>query len=401
MSALLSRARLGAIAVATAALAAAVVLLAPPMSAQATAPAVAAAATSSLPACPFWASDITPPVRSTTSWAPPLQTAPAVDFAGRPAAPTLTGTLANGQVTITVAPVANAVAYRVWRDGVDIGYISYWGQTGPLTVTDTAPCQGAYYDVVAMYDTSNSDASLGQLSEPYWLGADGTIAPGSGDVPAGTQISMMVTSYDNTGSTASGYDAQLGVCATDPRVIPWGTYFSVPGYGTCYAADLGTWIQNDTVDVWLPGDQANNWGVQDRTVTVIADPYGSGSGGGSSASASATASASASVSVSASSSGTSSSGSPSASPTASGTSSASATPSATPSASAPVSGSASPTSTATTACAAAWSSSTSYSTGQLVSYEGVNYTATYYSTDAIPGAATSWAVWSSDGPCSG
>jgi 3D (Asp-Asp-Asp) domain-containing protein len=281
--------------------------------------------------------------------------------------------MANGQVTITVSPVPNAVAYKVWRDGVDIGYISYWGQTGPLTVTDTAPCQGAYYDVVAMYDTSNSDASLGQLSPPYWLGADGTIAPGAGTVPAGTQISMTVTSYDNTGATASGYNAQLGVCATDPRVIPWGTYFSVPGYGTCYAGDLGTWIQNDTVDVWLPGDQANNWGVQNRTITVIADPYGGGSSAGPSASASASVSASAASSPSA---------------------SASSSPSA--------SASASPTSTAAGGtCAPAWSSTTSYSTGQVVSYQGTNYTATYYSTGAVPGAATSWAVWASDGPCSG
>jgi 3D (Asp-Asp-Asp) domain-containing protein len=391
MPAFLSRARHWAVAVATAALAATVVLLMPPTSAEATTPGAGsgADAASALPACPFWAAGITPPARSTTPWVAPLQTAPAVDFATRPAAPTLSGTLVDGQITVTVSPVPNAVAYRVWRDGVDIGYISYWGQTGPLTVTDTAPCQGAYYDVVAMYDTSNSDASLGQLSQPYWLGPDGTLATGAGDVPTGTQISMMVTSYDNTGSTASGYNAQLGVCATDPRVIPWGTYFSVPGYGTCYAGDLGTWIQNDTVDVWLPGDQANNWGVQNRTITVIADPYGSGSAGGSTASPSASASTPASSSPSAT--------VPASSPSAS----APTTPPASASVSAsPSSSSASPTSTAFGTCASAWSSTTSYSAGQVVSYQGEDYTATYYSTGAVPGAATSWDVWTSDGPCS-
>ncbi|WP_052434336.1 3D domain-containing protein [Streptacidiphilus melanogenes] len=323
-----------------------------------------AAAVSSLPACPFWASGITPPARSTTPWVPPLQTAPAVDFTSRPAAPTISGSLQNGQVTITVAPVPNAVAYKVWRDGVDVGYISYWGQTGPLTVTDTAPCQGAYYDVVAMYDTSNSDASFGRLSAPYWLGADGTIAPGAGDAAPGTQISMMVTSYDNTGATASGYNAQLGVCATDPRVIPWGTYFTVPGYGTCYAADLGTWIQNDTVDIWLPGDQANNWGVQTRTVTIIADPHGGGP-------------------------------TPTASPSHSTSPSPSPTASATPSPTA----SASPSPTSSGTCAAAWNASTTYTTGAVVSYSGRNYTATYGSTGAVPGAPTSWAVWTADGAC--
>ena len=354
------RARLWFAAVAAAAVALCTLLLVSPASANADAARQAETA-SSLPACPFWASGITPPARTTTPWVAPLQTAPAVDFATRPAAPTITGTLANGQVTVTVDPVPNAVAYKVWRDGVDIGYISYWGQTGPLTVTDTSPCQGAYYDVVAMYDTSNSDASLGQLSVPYWLGADGTLATGAGDVAVGTQIPLMVTSYDNTGSTASGYNAQLGVCATDPRVIPWGTYFTVPGYGTCYAADLGTWIQNDTVDVWLPDAQANNWGVQDRTATVIADPY---SGGAPTPTASA-------------------SPSPTPTPTASPT----PTPTPTPS----------PTSGGT--CDAAWSAATTYTTGAVVSYDGDNYTATYGSTGAVPGAPTSWAVWSTDGPC--
>ena len=230
-------------------------------------------AANDLPACPFWDAGVTPPSRSVSPWTPPLQTAPAVDWSSRPAAPTLTGSMSNGSVTITVSPLPNAVAYRVWRDGVAVGYISYWGQTGPLTVTDTSPCQGAYYDVVAMYDTSGSDASMGQLSVPYWLGSNGTLAPGGGDVPVGTQIPVMVTSYNDVGQTSSGLNSQLGVCATDPRVIPWGTYFTVPGYGTCYAADIGAWIQNDTVDVWLPGGQANGWGVQDRTVTVIANPH--------------------------------------------------------------------------------------------------------------------------------
>jgi 3D (Asp-Asp-Asp) domain-containing protein len=369
-----SRARQWLAATAAAVAACCALVLGPLASADAAPAAKAAAA--ALPACPFWASGITPPARTVTPWTPPLQTAPAVDFATRQAAPTLSGSLSNGSVTITVSPVANAVAYRVWRDGVAVGYISYWGQTGPLTVTDTAPCQGAYYDVVAMYDTSNSDASMGQLSQPYWLGDDGTPAPGAGDVPVGTQISMMVTSYNDVGSTASGFSSQLGVCATDPRVIPWGTYFSVPGYGTCYAADIGTWIQNDTVDVWLPGSQANGWGVQDRTITVIADPYGGGTGSTGSPTATATATATGTATGSS---------SPTATATATATGTATGTPTGTP--------------TAGGTCAAAWSASTSYTPGQVVSYNGSNYTATYYSTGAEPDAATSWDVWQRNGTC--
>ena len=55
----------------------------------------------------------------------------------------------------------------------------------------------------------------------------------------------------------------------DARVIPLGTRFKVDGYGYCYAADIGLWIQGKIVDVWLPGSQADNWGVQQRTITII------------------------------------------------------------------------------------------------------------------------------------
>jgi 3D (Asp-Asp-Asp) domain-containing protein len=235
-------------------------------------PAPAHADTSSLPTCPFW-TDVTPPQRSVTPWVPPQQTAAPVDFSSRPAAPTMTGSLANGAVTLTVTKVPGAVAYRVWRNGQSVAWISDWGQT-TLTAVDNSPCQNAYYSVVALTDQSGSDASMGQLSAPYVLATDGSVVPWQ--TPVNSTMQMMVTSYNDGGQTASGYNSGLGICAVDPRVIPWGTYFTVPGYGTCYAGDIGTWIQNSTVDVWLPGSQANGWGVQDRTITIIANPHASG-----------------------------------------------------------------------------------------------------------------------------
>lgn len=245
------------------------------LSIAAAAPSSAAApalATSSLPACPFWAGNVTPPPRPITPWVPPLQTAPALDFATRMAPPALTGTLVNGQVNLTVTRVPGAVAYRVWRDGVDVAWITDWGQV-TLTAVDTAPCQNAYYTVVALSSNSATDAAMGQLSQPYWLGPDGTLALGPPSPPVGTTINVLVTSYDDGGQTASGYNTEIGMCATDPRVIPWGTYFTVPGYGTCFAGDIGTWIKNHAVDLWLPGNQAAGWGVQYRAIKIIADPY--------------------------------------------------------------------------------------------------------------------------------
>jgi len=236
-------------------------------------PAAHADSTSTLPTCPFW-TNVVPPVRSDTPWVPPNQTANPLNFSGRLPTPTgVTGTLSGGQVTITLNRVAGAQAYRVWRNGQSVAWITDFGQA-TLTAVDTAPCQNAFYSVVAMTDQSGSDASMGQLSAPYQLASNGTVVPWQ--EPVGSTINMMVTSYNDGGQTASAYNAQLGGCAVDPRVIPWGTYFTVPGYGTCYAMDIGTWIQNDTVDVWLPGTQADGWGVQHRTITFIANPNGSG-----------------------------------------------------------------------------------------------------------------------------
>jgi 3D (Asp-Asp-Asp) domain-containing protein len=267
----------------------------------------------SLPACPFW-TDVTPPQRSTTPWVPPLQTAPAVNFSSRLPAPTgVTGSLSGGQVTITFNRVSGAQAYRVWRNGQSVAWITDWGQAA-LTAVDASPCQGAYYSVVALVDQNGTDASMGHLSAPYQLNANGVVVPWQ--TPVGSTVAMTVTSYNDGGLTAAGYNAQLGVCAVDPRVIPWGTYFSVPGYGTCYAGDIGTWIQNDTVDVWLPGTQADGWGVQSRTVTIIADPHGGSGGTSPSPSASASAGPTPSRSASASPSASASAGpSPSASST--------------------------------------------------------------------------------------
>src|SRR5579871_5147504 len=61
--------------------------------------------------------------------------------------------------------------------------------------------------------------------------------------------------------------------------------------------------------------------------------------------------------------------------------------------------------TASTACYAAWNSSTAYNGGAQVSYNGVNYTAAYWTQGQNPstnnGPAGSGEPWISDGPCGG
>ncbi|WP_063836095.1 cysteine/serine endopeptidase inhibitor [Actinacidiphila yeochonensis] len=50
-------------------------------------------------------------------------------------------------------------------------------------------------------------------------------------------------------------------------------------------------------------------------------------------------------------------------------------------------------------CPAAWQASASYAPGATVSYNGRRYTATAYSTGAVPSDPASWAAWSDRGAC--
>jgi len=59
----------------------------------------------------------------------------------------------------------------------------------------------------------------------------------------------------------------VGVCATDPRVIPLGTRFEVPGYGSCVAADTGSAVIGADIDIWMPDAQAAVYGRQTITIT--------------------------------------------------------------------------------------------------------------------------------------
>jgi 3D (Asp-Asp-Asp) domain-containing protein len=226
----------------------------------------AAPAATALPACQhFYSGPI--PNRPLSPGTGPSPEIPAVDVSSRlPAPGGVSGGLnADGSVTFTFSRVPGAVAYRAFRNGQALQWIDDWGQSSFL-VTDTAPCENANYQIYAMTDSTGSESSIGQISTSYRLDDNDQLAAWS--IPSGTTFTYKVTSYNDTGQTALGYNAGPGFCAVDARNIPWGTRFYVPGYGYCYAADIGSWIKDDIVDVWLPGTEANDWGVQQRTLVV-------------------------------------------------------------------------------------------------------------------------------------
>lgn len=87
-------------------------------------------------------------------------------------------------------------------------------------------------------------------------------------IDGGRAITVSATGYSLPGSTATGLPVGWGVVAVDPAVIPLGTHMSIPGYGEAVAADTGSAIVGNTIDLWFPSiAQADEWGR--RTVTIV------------------------------------------------------------------------------------------------------------------------------------
>lgn len=70
--------------------------------------------------------------------------------------------------------------------------------------------------------------------------------------------------------TASGIPPRRGIAAVDPRVIPFGTKLYVEGYGHALAADKGSTIKGNRIDVFFPSRaEALAWGVRYVKVYIL------------------------------------------------------------------------------------------------------------------------------------
>ncbi|WP_419893055.1 LysM peptidoglycan-binding domain-containing protein [Oceanobacillus kimchii] len=97
--------------------------------------------------------------------------------------------------------------------------------------------------------------------------------------PGGETISMSATAYTAkcdgcSGVTYTGIDLNSNpnakVVAVDPNVIPLGSEVYVEGYGYATAADIGSAINGNKIDLHVPTkEEANNFGVQQVDVTIV------------------------------------------------------------------------------------------------------------------------------------
>lgn len=99
--------------------------------------------------------------------------------------------------------------------------------------------------------------------------AVGDPAPPSAPAGNGRTLVVSATAYSLPGRTASGLPVGWGVVAVDPTVIPLGTRMTIPGYGEGIAADVGSGVRGDMIDLWFPTlAQADAWGRRTVTITL-------------------------------------------------------------------------------------------------------------------------------------
>lgn len=82
---------------------------------------------------------------------------------------------------------------------------------------------------------------------------------------------VTATAYTHTGScTASGLNPRVGMIAVDPDLIPLGTKVYVENYGFAVAADVGSSIQGNRIDVFLDTERAcKQWGRQTVKIYIL------------------------------------------------------------------------------------------------------------------------------------
>ena len=120
-----------------------------------------------------------------------------------------------------------------------------------------------------LISTAAANAATTPAAAPATTTTASQAAPSTTAPATGTRSLVVdAVAYHLPGSTASGLPVGVGVIAVDPNVIPLGTRLFVPGYGPAVAADVGSAVRGNIIDLWMPSTKdALAWGR--RTVTIV------------------------------------------------------------------------------------------------------------------------------------
>lgn len=109
-------------------------------------------------------------------------------------------------------------------------------------------------------------------------GTGNVLTASRGNGSAKKTITCTATAYSGHSTTSSGRktsrDANgISTIAVDPTVIPMGSKVYVEGYGYAVAADTGSAIKGNKIDIYLDSEsECNSWGRRQVEVKIIAYP---------------------------------------------------------------------------------------------------------------------------------
>ena len=131
-------------------------------------------------------------------------------------------------------------------------------------------------------ESSREVISSKVVSEPQnkiLIQGTGTVyASRGGSVSSKKQLNCKATAYTGGTSTSSGRKPSrivdgISTIAVDPTVIPIGTKVYIEGYGYAIAADTGSGIKGNIIDVYFNSEkETSNWGLKQVQVSIIAYP---------------------------------------------------------------------------------------------------------------------------------
>jgi uncharacterized protein YabE (DUF348 family) len=111
----------------------------------------------------------------------------------------------------------------------------------------------------------NQIVEIGTRQRPFHLAGRGV-----GGLEVMKAITVSATAYPAGGRTYSGLPAQPGVISVDPSVIPLGSRVYIPGFGVMIAADRGTAIIGNRIDICMSTyAEAAAWGRRTITIYVL------------------------------------------------------------------------------------------------------------------------------------
>lgn len=184
---------------------------------------------------------------------------------------------------------AHAHTWRQARDAVRAGFsdgdsVADWARPYVAVASDHDLIEGhpgGLFDPGSTATRAEAAVVLARLRDaapppPSTLPA-GTGGP---ELPAREELALTATCYGPPGGktgdwpeafTYLGLRCREGLAAVDPSVIPLGTHLFIQGYGYAVAADVGSAVKGERIDIYLDlaHDALLRFGMRGLTVLVI------------------------------------------------------------------------------------------------------------------------------------